>query len=97
MEDAENLKLAKYQLQTERPKQTRGQVCQAVVISSGRSGSNQNFLIYDIQVVDNGQYKDKTCIMSAPRRCSFPIGERVKVELYKGTRFNYLEQGKGGK
>lgn len=97
VEDAENLKLAKYQLQTERPKQTRGQVCQAVVISSGRSGSNQNFLIYDIQVVDNGQYKDKTCIMSAPRRCSFPIGERVKVELYKGTRFNYLEQGKGGK
>ncbi len=94
VEDAENLKLAKYQLRIKHSQQAAEQDYQAVVISSGRSGSNENFLIYEIQIVDNDRYSHETCTMSAYRRLSFQIGDKVKVKLFKGTKFNYLAQRK---
>lgn len=103
VDDAETLKLAKYQLRTEPPKQaghprqTGGQEYQAVVISSGQSGSNENYLIYEIQIVDNEHYGNRDCTMSAHRTSSFQIGQKVKVKRYKGTRFNCIEQRKRGK
>lgn len=64
----------------------------AKIISQGRPAKNEKYLEYDVEILNDEQFRRKPCRMTAHKSKRLSVGNEVEATLFRGNTFNMKTQ-----